>query len=1024
MKQTIDHAIPICNAFDVLSKSASENEFDSSNDQTIAPSVETEVDIIPSGDADSSISSSFTPLPTVSNGTDDTHSTDFVFRSKGLHMANLNVRHLLPKLDELRISMACENGPDVLGICETFLNDDISCNQLTVNGFDHIRKDRSVTQDKSGGGLILYFRNNINCKHRPEFEISNIETIWAEITMPKSKPFLICTAYRPPNATASWIDLLEEELSAAQTSGFEIILMGDINIDFQVSSNNKWLHLIQLLDLTQMVTDYTRITSTTATIIDHIYSSNPENIVECFVPSYAISDHFPVCITRKINHRIAKTEHMTTSYRCFKRFNETLFLSDLGSDLESFTLSNSNVDDDLTSWFSIIQKQLDKHAPIKTRRVKSQRLPEWCTPEIVAARRTRDSFKKDKNWSQYKKFRNKTQNLIRKAKRNHFSESIATQKDTKTIWKHFRSYTKKTDSTLKTLPDELKINDETYSDSQNIASKLNEYFASVCDHFSSHSDPVDAPDMKKLDDYVSRKVPSHIHFTVPYITTQQVVEFIHGLNPTKATGIDGLGPRILKMAAGVLSPSITSLINKSIDSSCFPSQLKIAKIFPIHKSGPKSDPSNYRPISILPTISKLFEKHINKHLMGFLNKYNLIHENQSGFRPKHSCQTALIKLVDQWMTCIDNGDIVGTLFIDFRKAFDLVDHSILLDKLSHYKFSDSTFKLFASYIQNRYQVMDSGKELTRPANIKSGVPQGSILGPSLFLIFINDLHLYIEHCDSDYYADDATVHTRGKTKSDVETKLQHDGNRSKQWGKQNKMNVHYDKTSCMLLGTRHSTQNSQEMNIYIDGNKIKNVTKQKLLGIYIDENLQWSDHIDYLCSTISSKISLLKQLSLYIPVEAQKLYYQGYILPLIDYGSSTWGTTSKTNIERISKLQKRAARIILNAPFDTASAEMFNTLGWQTVTQRHNYNKAVLVYKALNDLTPSYISDLLTPVSQLHHRTLRSMTNGSLAVPRSKKAIYDGSFSSSAPRLWNDLPETVKKSSSLKDFKRSVKEHI
>ena len=174
--------------------------------------------------------------------------------------------------------------------------------------------------------------------------------------------------------------------------------------------------------------------------------------------------------------------------------------------------------------------------------------------------------------------------------------------------KHFRSYTKKTDSTLTTLPDELKINDETYSNSQNIASKLNKYFASVCDNFSSHSDPVDAPDTKKLDDYVSRKVLSHIHFTVPYITIQQVVEFIHELNPTKATGIDGLGPRILKMAAGVLSPSVTSLINKSIDSSCFPSQLKIAKIFPIHKSGPKSDPSNYRPISILLTISKLFKK--------------------------------------------------------------------------------------------------------------------------------------------------------------------------------------------------------------------------------------------------------------------------------------------------------------------------------------------------------------------------------------------------------------------------------
>ena len=191
----------------------------------------------------------------------------------------------------------------------------------------------------------------------------------------------------------------------------------------------------------------------------------------------------------------------------------------------------------------------------------------------------------------------------------------------------------------------------------------------------------------------------------------------------------------------------------------------------------------------------------------------------------------------------------------------------------------------------------------------------------------------------------------------------------------------------MLIGTRRSTQYSQELDIYIDDTKIKNVTKQKLLRLYIDENLQWSDHIDYLCSKISSKISLLKQLSLYIPVEAQKLYYQGYILPLIDYGFCTWGTTSKANKERISKLQKRAARIILNADYDTAFSQMFNTLSWQTVTKRHNYNKAVLVYKALNNLTPAYISDLLTPISQSHHRTLRSTTSGSLAVPRSKKAM-------------------------------------
>ena len=192
MKQTTDHAVPICDDFDVLSKATSENICYNSNDyQSIAPSVETVEDTTVMCDAGSPVSSSVSSISNLPSGTNTIHSTDFVFRSKGLHIANLNIHHLLPKPDELRISLACENGPDVLGICETFLNNNISSNQLIVNGFDHIRKDWSVTQEKSGGGVILYFRNNINCKHRPEFELSKLETIWAEITLPNSKPFLI-----------------------------------------------------------------------------------------------------------------------------------------------------------------------------------------------------------------------------------------------------------------------------------------------------------------------------------------------------------------------------------------------------------------------------------------------------------------------------------------------------------------------------------------------------------------------------------------------------------------------------------------------------------------------------------------------------------------------------------------------------------------------------------------------------------------------------------------------------------------
>ena len=206
------------------------------------------------------------------------------------------------------------------------------------------------------------------------------------------------------------------------------------------------------------------------------------------------------------------------------------------------------------------------------------------------------------------------------------------------------------------------------------------------------------------------------------------------------------------------------------------------------------------------------------------------------------------------------------------------------------------------------------------------------------------------------------------------------------------MQVHFGKTTCMQLRTR------QRLNT-IDNTSIDNVSKQKLLGIYIDENLTWYTHIDHLFSLISSKISLLRQLSDYVPTEVQKLFYQGYILPYIDYGSIIWGSATGNHIERLSKLQKCAARIILHANFIAPSAPMFQELGWLTISNRIKYNKAVLTYRALNNMTPEYISNLLKPISQTHTLNLRSSTNGSLYVPKPRTALYSGSFSCSAPKL-------------------------
>ena len=288
--------------------------------------------------------------------------------------------------------------------------------------------------------------------------------------------------------------------------------------------------------------------------------------------------------------------------------------------------------------------------------------------------------------------------MIKKAKRDHFTDSVVNLKDTRAIWKHLRTVNASVASSNNTLPNELNFANETVRNSKEIAKRLNEYFASVAKVLNSTNTESCQPDLSKLQDFVNNRVPDNVSFKLPYITTEQVASYISALDPSKATGLDGLGPKIIKMSSCILSPIIAALINKSINTGTFPSQLKCAKGFSIYKGGVKSDPINYRPISILPTISKLFEKHVNKHLMNYLNKYKLINENQSGFRQKHSCQTALVKLIDQWLACLDKGDYVGALFIDFRKAFDVVDHSILLRKLAMYKIEDQSLLWFISYL--------------------------------------------------------------------------------------------------------------------------------------------------------------------------------------------------------------------------------------------------------------------------------------------------------------------------------------
>ena len=304
----------------------------------------------------------------------------------------------------------------------------------------------------------------------------------------------------------------------------------------------------------------------------------------------------------------------------------------------------------------------------------------------------------------------------------------------------------------------------------------------------------------------------------------------------------------MKYCGDIITPCIASIINNSISSGLFPDKLKEARVLPIFKSGVKEEPENYRPISILPTISKIYERHIATQLHSYFEKTDIIHKRQSGFRKHHSCNTALTRLTDAWIKDVDCGKLVGTVFLDLRKAFDLVDHHILIHKLKLYHFSEKTVKLFESYLSNRRQMVKVGNIKSVMLTVKSGVPQGSILGPLLFLLYINDVTLSCQELNIDLYADDSTLYESGFELYKIQNKLQSNLNCIIDWCVINNMSLHPMKTKCMLIGSSHKLKNTNMLNLSINDTIVENVTVQKMLGVYIDNNLTWHVHIDYVCN--------------------------------------------------------------------------------------------------------------------------------------------------------------------------------
>ncbi|MCU7801059.1 MAG: hypothetical protein KZQ70_13205, partial [gamma proteobacterium symbiont of Lucinoma myriamae] len=446
-------------------------------------------------------------------------------------------------------------------------------------------------------------------------------------------------------------------------------ILGDINKDLLNNNINRvWLDYIESFGLTQVVSGATRVTAETKTLIDHIYCNINENVTFVDVPKIGISDHFPIFFTRKLNSHVPKTKHITITYRSFKNFDENKFISELQSVPWDLIPLFDETDDILETWTDLFLEVVDVNVPLRQHRVKYKNQPQWLTPDILDAIKARDRHKALGQENEYKVLRNKVTQLIRQSKKEKYGTYIDQNKNKPgSIYKIFQEAGAGKGQQRQSNIGSLKNGQMHIEDPSELANTFNDFFVNVA---SKIKEPVINSSHEKLKEFCKSKLPTDTKFQIPPIEKDHVLKFLLNLDISKATGTDGIGPRLLRLAAPYIADELTYICNHSIKSSVFPQKWKEAKVTPVFKKGSCDDANNYRPISILPTLSKILEKHVHDSLMQHLNANELLHKTQSGFRPKHSCETALVGMVDYWLDALDNGKLVGVLLVDFKKAFD------------------------------------------------------------------------------------------------------------------------------------------------------------------------------------------------------------------------------------------------------------------------------------------------------------------------------------------------------------------